>query len=239
MNSIIANESQTATDRVAICAGNYNTQSPLDGVNYRRNLLFPAGVTDASVDIWIDLAQTSLGPLAPLANPILTGSPDGLVYHNEASNPGLDAARFLAATTIPGLPGMYVVNSNLMAALGSDFNWLQHGHVIDKFCKILYQFFALELSSAVRVDGTTGFILDADASDLEARCQAEIDAGLTNPGAISPMPQGTRNVQITRNNNILSTSTLIVTGLIIPLAYLKTIAITVAFKNPAIQPVGG
>lgn len=238
MNSIIANESATAADRVGVCAGNYNCSSPLDGINYRRNLIFQAGVTDASVDIWIDLAQTSLGPLAPLQNPILTGSPDGLVYHDEASNPGLDAARFLSATTIPGLPGMYVVNSNLMAALGSDFNWLQHGHVMDKFCKILYQFFVNELSSAVRVNGTTGFILDADANDLEARCQAEIDAQLVNPGAISPMPQGTSNVQITRNNNILSTSTLIVTGLVIPLAYLKTIAITVAFTNPAIQPVG-
>lgn len=238
MNSIIADESQTAADRVGVTAGFYNSASPLDGIAYRRPLLFPAGVTDASVSIWIDLAQTSLGPLAPLQNPILTGSPDGLVYHDEASNPGLDAARFLSATTIPGLPGMYVVNSNLMASLGSDFNWLQHGHVMDKFCKVLYQFFVNELSSAVRVNGTTGFILDADANDLEARCQAEIDAELVNPGAISPMPQGTSNVQITRNNNILATSTLIVTGLVIPLAYLKTIAITVAFTNPAIQPVG-
>ena len=161
------------------------------------------------------------------------------MYHDEASNPGLDAARFMAATSIPGLPGMYIVNSNLMAAPGSDFNWLQHGHVIDKFCKVLYSFFVLKLSSSVRVNGTTGFILDADANDLEARCQAEVDAEIINPGDASPMPQGVRNVQITRNNNILSTSELLVSGLIIPLAYLKTITITIAFKNPAIQPVGG
>jgi hypothetical protein len=244
MNSIIANESQTAADRVGIAAGYYNCQSPLDGVNYRRPLLFQAGVRDADVAISVDLAATSnpngsSNPLAPLGNPILTSSPDGLVYHDEASNPGLDAARFMAATSIPGLPGMYIVNSNLMAAPGSDFNWLQHGHVIDKFCKVLYSFFVLKLSSSVRVNGTTGFILDADANDLEARCQAEVDAEIINPGDASPMPQGVRNVQITRNNNILSTSELLVSGLIIPLAYLKTITITIAFKNPAIQPVGG
>lgn len=235
-NALIADAGANSADRVGVTGGYYNCQSPLDGVNYRRPLLFQAGVTDSLVSISVDLAQTSLGPLAPLQNPILTSSPDGLVYHDEMGNLGLDAARYISATTIPGLPGMYIVNPNLMAAFGSDFNWLQRGHVIDKFCKILYRFFSLELSSSVRVNGSTGFILDADAADLEHRCQADVDAELVNPGDISPMlPAGTLNVQITRNNNILATNQLIVTGLLIPLAYTKTISITIAFKNPVVQ----
>jgi hypothetical protein len=231
-NAIIADFSANATDRVGVTAGYYNCPSPLDGVSYRRPLLFQAGVTDANVAISVDLAETALGPLTPLSNPILQGAPDGYDYHDEAVNPGLDGARFIAATTIPGLPGMYIVNPNLMAAPGSDFNWLQHGHVIDKLCKILYKFFVLELSSSVRVSKTTGYILPQDANSLEARCNAEIAAGLVNPGDVSAA-----SISITRNNNILATSQLIVTALVVPLAYLKQISITVAFNNPVVQVV--
>ena len=230
--ALIADFNATAADHVGVCTGYYNCPSPIDGVSYRRPLLFQAAVTDSDVAISVDLAETALGPIAPLQNPIIQNAPDGYVYHNEAVNPGLDGARFISATTIPGLTGMYIVNPNLMAALGSDFNWLQHGHVIDKLCKILYTFFALELSSSVRVSKTTGFILPQDANALEARCDAEINAGLVNPGDVSDA-----SIAITRNNNILATSQLLVTATIIPLAYLKEISITVGFKNPAIQVV--
>jgi hypothetical protein len=238
MSSLESNFASFVSTRVGVTAGYYNSSSPIDGVNYRRPLLFAAGVRDSVVAISVDLARVKDGPLAPLVIPTLPDaqwSPAGqFIYHDEYSDPGLDGARFITATSIPGFPGMYITNPNLMAQPSSDFELLQFGHVIDKFCKILYAFFANELSDSVRVSSSTGFILDADASNLEHQCQAAIDAGLVSPGDVSAA-----SVAITRNNNILSTKELIVTGLVVPLAYLKSIPITVAFQNPTIQQVGG
>ena len=80
--------------------------------------------------------------MGALANLILPTNPDAFAkglffYHDEDATPGLDAARFLTSWQIIGLPGAYIMNSNLMAAPGSDFNWLQHGHVIDEACAVV------------------------------------------------------------------------------------------------------
>lgn len=235
--SITSDFSNFSSDRVGVTAGYYNSTSPIDGVNYRRELLFAAGVRDSVVAISVNLARVKDGPLAPLTVPTLpdaTWAPSGsFIYHDEYQNPGLDGARFLTATTIPGRPGFYVTNPNLMASPNSDFQQLQFGHVIDKFCKVLYNFFVNELSDSVRVNATTGYILDADASNLEHQCMADVTAELIAPGDVS-----SASVTITRNNNILATHELIVTGLIVPLAYIGSIPITVAFQNPVTQTVG-
>ena len=237
--SLQAAFSATAADHVGVGAGFYRVLSVLDGTWYRRNIIWPGGVRDASVPISVDMGRTKDGPLAPLLDPNLTSSPEqffsggpNVVYHDEAVNPGLDASRFITGQSIPGLPGLYVVNPNLMAPPGSVFNWLTHAHVCDKFCKILYQFFALSLSDSVRVSASTGFILPADAADLVARCQANINAGLVYTGDVSAA-----SVAIVLNNNILATNQLLVTGTIVPLAYFKSIVITVAFVNPATTQV--
>lgn len=215
--------------QVAVAAGNYNCVSPIDQSQYRRPLGFFAMARNADVAISVDLGRVQDGPLSPMTIP---SSPDGSIYHNEAQNPGLDGSRFISATTLNGFPGFYIVNPNTMATVGSALNWLQMRHVLNKMTQILYNFFTLQLSSSVRVSTTTGFILPQDANALESQCNAQINAGLVNTGDVSGA-----SIAITRNNNILSTHQLIVTGTIIPLAYLKTISVTIQFLNPAITPV--
>ena len=215
--------------QVAVAAGNYNCVSPIDQSQYRRPLGFFAMARSADVAISVDLGRVSDGPLAPMTIP---ASPDGSVYHNEAQNPGLDGSRFISATTLNGFPGFYIVNPNTMAQVGSDLNWLQMRQVLNALTVILYNFFTLQLSSSVRVSSTTGFILPQDANSLEQRCNAEINAGLVNTGDVSAA-----SIAITRNNDILNTHQLLVTGTIVPLAYTKNINITIAFNNPSITPV--
>jgi hypothetical protein len=225
--------------RVGVTAGHYNFISPIDEVQYRRPLLFGAAARDASVAIQVDLGRVKDGALAGLiipTTPTLPGAsagpstPDGFIYHDESVNPGLDAARFMAAMTFVGLPGYYIANSNLMAPPGSDFNWLQHAHVIDAASLITYLFMTQQLSDSVRVDKTTGHILEVDAQQLEGQLNAQLLNGLTNPGAVT-----SATVSVSRTDNILATSTITAIVSVIPLGYIKAVNVTLRFLNPAIR----
>lgn len=189
--------------------------------------MWGAAPRDASVAIQVDLGRVSDGALAELTLPT---SPDGFIYHDESVNPGLDAARFLSAWSIVTLPGLFIKNPLLMAPPGSDFQLLQHGAVIDAASLIAYTFFVQRLSSSVRVNPTTGFILQQDANTLQQGSNAALANGLGS--AVS-----SAKTIVSLTDNILATNTISVTIQIVPLGYLKTIEVVIEFLNPALQPV--
>lgn len=215
--------------QIGVSAGYYNEVSPIDGAEYRRPLSWFAAVRDASVAISEDWGYVERGQLTPMVIPT---SPDGFVYHDENLLEGLDGARFITATSIQTLPGLYITNPNMMCAPSSDFNWVQHRHVINKFMQILYNFFVQKLNGSIRVSKDTGFILPQDANTLENGCDAQLAANIVNTGDCS-----SASIAVTRNNNILATAQLEVTGTVVPLAYAKQISITVGFNNPTVSQV--
>jgi len=233
MATIEANFVNTVQPYIAVAAGHYNVPSPISQIQYRRPLAWLAAVIDASQNLGQDWGQVTSGPNGP-GGPItpitLPSAPDGYVYHNELIMPGLDAARFTSAQSYQGFPGLYIDNPNTMAGPGSDFNWMQRVEVVFEFCQVVYQFFTQQLSQAVPVNPTTGFILPAAAADLQNRCNAMLTATMVGS---SPPACTAAYVVITTTNNILATSQLIVTGNIIPLGYIKSVPITVRFVNPA------
>lgn len=234
MNAISTDYStfQSVNGRTHVTAGHYNFISPISQVQFRRPLLWGAGARDSQVAIQVDLGRVLDGSI-PMVLPAL---PDGFVYHNENQLSGLDAARFMSMWNIQGLPGLYIMNPNSMAAPGSDFKWLQYGHVIDAACVIAYAFFSKQLSNQVRVDATKGTILPQDASALETGCNRQLATGLNiSPGA--PGAVSSASTKVDRSTNILSTQQLNVTISIVPLAYLKTINVTLTFLNPALVQV--
>ena len=215
--------------RVGVTAGHYNAISPYSQAQFRRPLLWQAAARDSGVAIQVDLGRVKDGSLA---NMPLPSKPDGYLYHDESVNPGLDAARFMSCWSILNRPGLFIKNPNLMAPPGSNFNWLQHGHVMDAGCLIAYDYFVEELSDSVRVSSTTGFILPQDAQTLQDGCNAQLAIGLTNASAVS-----SATCVVSRTDNILSTATLTVTISIVPLGYIKAINVTLTFVNPAIIQV--
>jgi hypothetical protein len=218
-----------STIQVGISAGHYNVISPIDESQYRRPLSWLLAARDAQVAIQVDLGRVSDGALAPL---VLPSKSDGFIYHDESVNPGLDAARFMAAWSLTGLPGLYNKNPNLMAPPGSDFNWLQHRHVMMAAATLAYAYFVQKLSGSVRVDAKTGFILEVDRQRLQQGMNSSLATNLTNQGAVSSAV-----CTVSPNDNILSTSTLSVTISVIPLGYIKAINIVILFVNPAIAAV--
>jgi hypothetical protein len=214
--------------RTHIGAGHYNFISPISQTQFRRPLLFGAAVRDSAVAIQVDLGRVSDGAI-PL---FLPATPDGYIYHDESQLSGLDAARFMSMWSLAGFPGLYIKNPNSMATPGSDFKWLQYGHVVDAASVIAYLYFTKQLSSGVRVDSKTGFILPADQAALQQGCNRRLLNGLTNAGAVS-----SATCVVNGQTNILSTQQLLVTLSIVPLAYLKSIVVTITFLNPALVQV--
>lgn len=226
--------STSSSLRVGVCAGHYRFVDPYTGSQMRSNGIYGAAMRDSAVIPSVDLAQVNLGSIPSL---VLPPAPDAFAkgkffYHDEDQTPGLDSARFLTYRQFVGFPGVYITNSNLMAPPGSDFNWLQHGHVIDEASAIAYQYFTLQLSSPVRVSQRTGFILPQDRLKLQNGCQAQLNNALSQQtSAIA--------VAVSTNDNILSTATLTVTISVVPLGYIKAVTVTLMFVNPTLSLVAG
>ena len=225
--SIIADFAGFQSDRVSVSAGDYNVVSPYTQTQYRRPASWVAVARDAQTAVGEDISAVALGSVKALAKPTID---DGFIYYDAQANPALDSARFLTLQNIYGEPGWYITNSNMMAAPGTDFTILPYCEVVDEACYVAYQFFAQKLGGSVRVDKTTGYILPADANDLDARATAAEQNAL-GAGVSSVY------VKVNRTNNILSSKTLLATVGIIPLGYIQTINVTMTLVNPALVAV--
>ena len=215
------------SERISSAAGFYNVISPFTQTQYRRPLSWVAAAVDAQATIGQDISAVSLGSIPALPRPTVV---DGFVYFDSQVNPSLNNARFLTAQQIFGLSGYYIANSNMMSQLGTDFSILPYCEVVDVACKTSYSFFVQQLGGSVRVNSTTGFILAADANDLDGRCTSALETSL---GA------GVSSVYclVNRTTNILSTQTLYATIGIVPLGYINVINVTMTLVNPAIAAV--
>jgi hypothetical protein len=211
---------------VGVAAGYALIPSAISGVNFRRNIGQLAIVRAGLVAISRDLGAVEDGAL--LNNK--TGNPVETVYHNEATNPGLDGARFITVTSYNGYPGQFfITNPNLMVDPSSDFTLLQYRRVINETARLTNIFFTAKLSTDVRLSRKTGFILERDARALESGNNSLLSAGITNPGYAS----FTATI-VSRVDEISSTKTLTVTVQVLPLGYIKTVNVTLTFINPAL-----
>lgn len=219
----IENDFATFTsDLISVAATPILYPSALSGTNFRRSIGFPYILRLASIALSKSAGEVADGALENVTT----------VYHDEALVPGLDADRFVTATSIPGLTGYYITRPNLMHSTGSDFTEMQYGRIMDEAIRITYNFFVQRLNSRVRLEkagARRGYILEKDARALESGCTAKLDQGLTNKGDIS-----SAETIVSRNDNISSTKTLTVTVKILPPGFIETVNVTMTFTNPAL-----
>lgn len=181
-----------------------------------------------------DLAQTfgaaSVGPLS--------GASD--LLHNEfTANAGLDAKKVGTQRTYSNLAGVFMTNVWLKSPDGSDFQYWQHGRMMDEACKAVSKKHTQLISSSVitKADGT-GSLTEASALAIEAFVQRELDVvigsalRLVGPNAIDGTTGHVSDIkyQVDRTNNVLSTNELIATVAIVPRGYLKTLTATLSYS---------
>lgn len=219
------------TKQGALAYGACKMPSSVSGRQYRRPTAFWYAALEGSVSEEVNTADVSRGAITGVSIADANGNPS---EHDESIYPGADDARFVTARTHTKYPGVYVNRPRLYSSDGSDFQLMPHRRVLNLFHDTLDEYFTFRLNKPVLVDRNTGFILEAEALEIEqgalSLCRARL---LTKPKA--------SNVLFTlgRRDNLLSTKTMTGDGRLLPLSYPEFINLSVGFYNPAltVQPV--
>jgi hypothetical protein len=219
----------------ALCAGAVQLMSSVSRRQYIRPVSFVAGAREAAFSEEQNIANLKLGAFAAVAIRDANGNPV-VGLHDETVWPGLDDARFYVLRTWERRRGVYVNQPRLFSPEGSDFQLVPHRRVMNVALDVLYDYFSLRVNEPIRVDATTGFILESEAVAIETEANARLrDALLTKPKASGA------NCVVSRTDNLLATSELNAEARVIPLAYPRRIVLSVGFANPALNvvPVAG
>jgi hypothetical protein len=196
--------------------------------------LHAAAMRAAGNVISTDLAQASgaqsVGPL-PGASALT---------HDEYRTPGgLDDIKIGTLRTASNDEGIFITNVWLKSPSGSDFQYWQHGRMMDQACRVVSrEHWRLSSSSVVTKTDGTGQIQESSAQSVEKRVQRALDNEVGSAvRGVGPtvVDGGTGHVsdqryQVDRTNNVLSTNTLIATIAIVPRGYLKTLTATISYK---------
>lgn len=186
-----------------------------------------------STDLAATSGASSVGALEGVTEPSL----------NEFTSPaGLDDIRVGTLRTYANLTGVFLTNVWLAGSAGTDFEFWQHGRMMDEACKVVSAQHALLISSSVvcKADGT-GQIAKFAALQIEKRVQRQLDnvigSALRGVGPVTLDGTGghVSNIlyQVDQTNNVLSTKTLIATVAIVPRGYLKFLVTTLSYRLAA------
>lgn len=209
-----------ADTRVAVVPGHVELTSALTGKVMNRPFAWNVSARLGQLPVSQDAAEVELGPLKGIVS----------MKHDEYSKPGLDAEGFTTGRTFVGRTGFYVAQAKIKAPEGSDYGYIANRRVMDKACKISRDALLKYLNKRVRVDRTTGFILEKDAAAIEAYVKGQLQTQLVSPGDASDAI-----VLLNREDNILSTRSTTAKIRVLSLAYLSWLEYDIGFTNPALE----
>jgi hypothetical protein len=223
MNAIFSSKT---TKHGTLCFGAQEMISSVSGRQYMRPVSHVAGSWEYSRSEEIDGADINLGSL-PCSIRDVNGNPK---YHDETANPGADDGRFYTLRTWEGYPGVYVNRPRLFSVTGSDFQLIPHRRVMNIARDVLRNYFTRRLNKPIRVDKSTGFILESEALEIEGGATAALRSALTQKPKASDA-----YFVLSRTDNLLSTQTLTGDARIVPLAYPEFADLGLSYFNPALQ----
>lgn len=155
--------------------------------------------------------------------------------HDEYVVNTLDSVRVGTARSYPGLAGYYLTNVWLKSAPDSDFQYFQHGLLMDFACDIVYQKQAGFIGATIR-SGSGGTILEEDARDFEADVNAALKSALLDPLNAEGKPGHVAALQyaIRRDNNILANGEIISDLGVQPNGHPRRLTTTFGFRVVAV-----
>jgi hypothetical protein len=210
--------------RVAVVAGTGRVQSSLtgrthDGVNIARIILPMLAVKPIGKD---PAQPEKAAGQGPIASALLS-----LAHDEWMAGGALDAARFVTARTYIGLNGFYVSNWPLMSPAGSDYQYIQHGQVIDRVAKVVRNRMLRYLSQDLdtKDDGTLdegqATAIDNDVT-AQARAAVVVDKHAQDA-----------YVRVDRTVDLISTRRIRASIRVKPKGYPKEIALDIGFTKAA------
>lgn len=154
--------------------------------------------------------------------------------HDERIFPGLDDSRASTYRSFRSkkFPGVYINNARVMSAPGSDIAFVQHRRISNLVCSIVRDVLTRYLSIDLLADATTGYILEAEALDVDANVNAALKTNVVDTRDATSVV-----FKLNRTDNALSTFLLKGVCRTIPLLYPKFFNVDVGFYNPALRIV--
>lgn len=213
--------------RISLGGAYCKTDSSVSRRRYRRPVSLSVAALASAVGPHIDLAE--IGAAGALPGVRIRDANGNRDEHDESIDPGLDDIRMLTLRTHEGYEGVFVNNPRLISPTGSDFLWIQYRRVMDIACRVVRTKLQLRLSKEIKLDKVTGFILEADALEIESGINVALRDALVSPGFVSAA-----NFVLSRTDNVLSTLTLNGQARVIPLGYPKFINVDIGLFNPAL-----
>jgi hypothetical protein len=116
-----------------------------------------------------------------------------------------------------------------MAPAGSDYAFVQNRRVMDRAATVARQAMIPYVNADFRVDAVTGFIDEREAVAIESRITRALEGDLVATGRATRV-----QVQVKRDDNLISTQTLNVRIRVIPKSYARFITLDLGFENPAL-----
>ncbi len=232
MNTIF---SALANTQISLAYGAAKVTSGVNFRQYRMPISTPYAALAATVSPEVDVSAIDVGLLPGVDIRDVNGNVD---EHDESANPGADDSRYVTLCTWDGEQGVYVNNPNMFSPVGSDFQFLQHRRVMNLAKRALRIYMQRRLSKPIIVNAKTGFILEAQAVEIEQGANSVLRGELLAKPMVSGGAFGPDSfLQLSRTDNLLSTKTLTGQAGIVPLSYPKKITIDIGFLNPALSVI--
>lgn len=165
------------------------------------------------------LISTDPAWVAPGALPGVTS-----ITHDEFRTELMDQAKFSTLRTHQGLSGFYITKVNLMSVNGSDYQYWQHGRVMDVMVATGYTSLLPFLNSSFRTTSTGTFdprdavTWEKKAKDAERVVLLDPDNAQGTPGHVSAL-----DVKVDQTNNVQLSGNVKIKFVARPLGYAKTI----------------
>lgn len=209
-----------ASTRQMWVAGDVEMISGVTARQIRRNASLAVSARLALVDLQRSPACPEDGTLPGIVS----------LVRDERVTEALDALRITTLRTFDNaFAGFYVTNGRMMAAAGSDYSFVQNRRVMDRAATVARQALIPYVNKDFRVDASTGFIDEREAVAIESKIGRALESDLVSPGRAS-----STQVQVKRDDNLISTQTLNVRVRVIPKSYARFITLDLGFENPAL-----
>lgn len=218
----------TTSKSVAVCYSTYDVPSAKPMVGWgapmRPTVNYFASLAAANL-ISTDLAFCPAGP--PEDDVLAIG-------YDEFRKALMDDAKFSTMRTWQGEQGFFPCNCRLISPMGSDFEFWQHGRIVDASFRQAYKSLRKWSSAGLRAKADKT-LYEPDALRVEKSGQADQETLLSNPTNVLGV-KGHVSVtdddpgvafRISRTEQILSTKKLVAEVALRPLAYAKTITFQV------------
>jgi hypothetical protein len=214
------------SNRVMLSAGGCFLRSPISGNIELRSAGWPIAARLSTAPLHEDLGRVASGPLR---NVIAINRDENIGFISDWLAP-LDGLGFSTLRTITGLSGFFITAGRMLVPPTSDFRFVQHRRVMDEACRIARILLLQRLNDDVSVNPQTGYITETEASGIETLVNSALRTQLLEPGHVS-----SAILELSRTDNLLSTTTLTGKVKIVPLGYLRAIEVTIGFNNPALE----